>query len=577
MEMRRTLLIVAMAVVGYFLLIAWQKDHGMLAQQQAAATAPASATGEVPAAPAAADAAANKVDVPAATSAANGDIPVAPQKAEPTDVPATATTTGKRIRVQTDVLDVQIDLQGGDLVRVALPQYTESVESKNAFVLLDSSAARTYVAQSGLIGANGPDASAGGRPLYQADAASYALKNGDKTLQVALTLPAQNGVTVRKVYEFTRGDYLVKVRYEIANAGTAPWKGLMFGQLKRDNSKDPSQSSQGIGMSTFLGAAWWTPEERYNKLALSKFADSKDHLKATHTGGWVAMVQHYFVTAWVPDAKATNHFSTRVNTQTGENFAGFTGQEVAVAPGKTGSVGAALYVGPKIQSHLEQISEGLELTVDYGWLWFIAQFLFWLLQKIHAVVGNWGWAIVILTIMVKAAFFQLSATSYKSMAHLRRVTPELQRLKELHANDRQKLSHAMMELYKKEKINPLGGCLPILVQMPVFIALYWTLMESVELRHAGWILWINDLSVMDPWFVLPILMTLSMVAQTALNPAPQDPMQAKVMKLMPWIFGIMFLWFPAGLVLYWVVNNLLSIAQQWYITRQIEATEGKKA
>ena len=571
MEMRRTLLIVAMAVVGYFLLIAWQRDHGPQAQQAALASASApAATAEVPVAPAV------TAEVPAAPAGTPASdvpvVPVAPQSA--IAVPSVPDSNGKRISVKTDVLDVQIDLTGGDLVRVALPGYTETVESTKAFVLLDNTAERTFVAQSGLIGQNGPDAAAGGRPLYQADAASYVLGEGNKTLTVALSLPAKDGVSVRKIYEFTRGDYLVKVRYEIANAGTAPWKGLMFGQLKRDNSKDPSQSTQGFGMSTFLGAAWWSAEKSYNKAALSDLGE--EPLKLSATGGWIAMVQHYFVTAWVPDAKATNHYTTRVNSQTGENFVGFTGQEVAVAPGQSAKVGASIYVGPKIQDNLEQISDGLELTVDYGWLWFIAQFLFWLLQKIHGVVGNWGWAIVILTIMVKAAFFQLSATSYKSMAHLRRVTPELQRIREVHGNDRQKMSQAMMELYKKEKINPLGGCLPILVQMPVFIALYWTLMESVELRHADWILWIKDLSLMDPYFVLPILMTLSMVAQTALNPAPNDPMQAKVMKLMPWVFGIMFLWFPAGLVLYWVVNNLLSIAQQWVITRQIEKGEIKR-
>jgi YidC/Oxa1 family membrane protein insertase len=364
----------------------------------------------------------------------------------------------------------------------------------------------------------------------------------------------------------------------------------MFGQLKRDNSKDPSQSTQGIGMSTFLGAAWWTPEEPYNKLALADFSEEKEHLKATHTGGWVALVQHYFVTAWVPDAKATNHYSTRVNKQTGENFAGFTGQEVSVAPGKTAGVGASLYVGPKIQANLEKISEGLELTVDYGWLWFIAQFLFWLLQKIHAVVGNWGWAIVILTILVKAAFFQLSATSYKSMAHLRRVTPELQRLKELHANDRQKLSHAMMELYKKEKINPLAGCLPILLQIPIFYALYKVLLISVELRHQPAFLWIKDLSAPDPLTplnlfgllpfdppgflhlgVLPIILGVTMWAQFKLNPQPMDEIQQKVFAFMPWIFMFMMAPFAAGLQIYWIVNNLVSILQQWVLLRRYPA------
>lgn len=569
MELRRTFLIVAMAVVGYFLLINWQKDYGHLPAPAAqSAAAPASA-GDVPAATKA------TADVPAAPAApASGDVPPAPQASEPAAV-ATAPAQGGTVSVRTDVLDVQIALTGGDLVRAALPAYTEKVDSQKPFVLLDDSAERTYVAQSGLTGTNGPDAAATGRPHYQAAASAYALKNGEKTLQVVLSLPASNGVSVRKIYEFTRGDYLVKVRYEIANAGTAPWKGNMFGQLKRDNSTDPSSATHGVGMSTFLGAAWWSPEKSYNKLALKKLGEKP--LKLNTNGGWIAMVQHYFVTAWVPDAKAANTYTTRVNTATGENFLVFTGPEVTVAPGQTKSVGAALYMGPKIQKHLAQISDGLELTVDYGWLWFIAQGLFWLLLKIHGVVGNWGWAIILLTVLVKAAFFQLSATSYKSMANLRRVTPEMQRIREQYANDRAKMSQAMMDLYKKEKINPLGGCLPILVQMPVFIALYWTLMESVELRHAGFILWIKDLSVMDPYFILPILMMVSMFVQTALNPAPTDPMQAKVMKVMPLVFGVMFLWFPAGLVLYWVVNNVLSIAQQWVITRQIEKAEAKRA
>lgn len=565
MELRRTLLIVAMAVVGYFMMITWQKDYGAAAQAgTAAVAAPVESPADLPATPA----------KTATAGAAAGDIPVVPQK---TDAPVAADTVASTalINVNTDVLNLQIDPVGGDIVRAALPAYTETIDNKNAFVLLDHSAQRTFIAQSGLIGSNGPDANPVGRPHYQSAASSYTLKDGEKTLQVVLTLPAENGVEIRKVYEFTRGEYLLKMHYEIANKGSTPWNALLFGQLKRDNSKDPSTSSQGFGMSTFLGGAWWTPQKSYNKVPLKNFEEKP--LKETVTGGWAAMVQHYFVTAWVPDAKSVNTYTTRVKKDAGENFIGFTGSDVSVAPGESKTVSASLYVGPKIQKNLEHVSDGLELTVDFGWLWFIAQFLFWLLVKIHAVVGNWGWAIVILTIMVKAAFFQLSATSYKSMAHMRRVTPEIQRLRETYSNDRAKMSQAMMDLYKKEKINPLGGCLPILVQMPVFIALYWTLMESVELRHAPWILWIKDLSVMDPFFVLPLIMGASMFVQQMMNPAPPDPMQARVMKLMPVVFTFMFLWFPAGLTLYWVVNNGLSILQQWVITRQIEKTEGKKA
>jgi YidC/Oxa1 family membrane protein insertase len=560
MELRRTLLIVAMAIVGYFLLINWQREYGATSKVESkqVETSSAANTNDLPVAPPA--------------SSTNGDVPVTPQVSVPAEV---SKTESSLVSVKTDVLDVQIDLVGGDVVRVALPTYTETVDSKNPFVLLDQSAVRTYVAQTGLIGADGPDANPAGRPHYQASALAYSLGAGQDSLQVVLVLPAQGAIEIRKIFEFSRGDYLVKMRYEISNKGSESWTGMVFGQLKRDSSKDPSASNQGFGMSTFLGAAWWTSEKSYNKVSLDDF--SEEPIQLTTNGGWIAMVQHYFVVAWVPDAKSNNTYFTRVKKDTGENFAGFTGPAIIVAPGETKTQSASLYAGPKVQEHLKKISDGLELTVDYGILWFIAQFLFWLLVKIHAVVGNWGWAIVILTVLVKAAFFQLSATSYKSMAHMRRVTPEIQRIREQLANDRAKMSQAMMDLYRKEKINPLGGCLPILVQMPVFIALYWTLMESVELRHAGWILWIRDLSAMDPYFILPLIMGASMFVQMMLNPPPPDPMQARVMKLMPIVFTVMFLWFPAGLVLYWVVNNILSIAQQAVITRQIENAEGKKA
>lgn len=559
MELRRTLLIVAMAVVGYLLLINWQRDYGTVAQPKVAeSNAPAKAP----------------TDVPVATpqSAGSEDVPVVSAPKEVPAQPGSVTAPGNLVSVKTDVLDVKIDLKGGDIVEVALPKYTESVNSNKPFVLLDNTPQSTFIAQSGLIG-QGPDASAAGRPNYQVAASNFTLQQGEKTLQVVLTLPAENGVEIRKVYEFQRGDYLIRLRYEVTNHSNAPWTGMMFGQLKRDSSKDPSAGGSRVGMSTFLGAAWWTPEKSYNKRPLKKL--SEEPLKVSETGGWIALVQHYFVTAWVPDAKSVNTYTTRV--QSGNNFLGFTGPDITVAPGQAKTFSAALYTGPKIQKHLKAISDGLELTVDYGILWFIAQILFWLLVKIHAIVGNWGWAIIILTILVKAAFFQLSATSYRSMANMRRVAPEIQRLRDQHGNDRAKMSQAMMELYKKEKINPLGGCLPILVQMPVFIALYWTLMESIELRHAGWILWIHDLSAMDPYFILPLIMGASMFVQTSLNPAPADPMQARVMKLMPIVFTFMFLWFPAGLVLYWVVNNVLSIAQQTIITRQIEKAGAKRA
>lgn len=562
MELRRTLLIVAMAVIGYMLILNWQKDYGAqpAADAVAEAEAPVAGNSDMPTVPAA---------------AVNADIPVAPTAtANSAETPlAVEGQSNGRVSVKTDVLDIQIDTRGGDIVRIALPKYTESIDSKKAFVFLDHSAARTYVAQSGLIGTDGPDAAASGRPQYQTSAREYVLADGQDALAVTLVLQQENGVEIRKVFEFTRNNYQVKMHYDIINRGTAPWSGLMYAQLKRDSSKDPSASNQGFGMSTFLGGAWWTKDKPYNKLKLEKFAE--EPVKESVTGGWAAMVQHYFVAAWVPDAKSSNVFVTRKSGD--DNIIGYTGAPIVIAPGAQQSINATLYAGPKIQKVLESVSPGLELTVDYGWLWPVSQFLYWLLSTIHGWIGNWGWSIVFLTILVKAAFFQLSATSYKSMAKMRTAMPEMQRIKEQHTGDRAKQSQAMMELYKKEKINPLGGCLPILVQMPVFIALYYCLMESVELRHAPWLGWIHDLAVMDPFFVLPLIMGATMFIQQQLNPAPPDPMQAKVMKIMPVVFTVMFLWFPAGLVLYWVVNNSLSILQQWIITRQIEKASAAKA
>ena len=559
MDIRRTLIIMALAMTSYFLFLTWQQDYGQSSQ-----TATASAN----------------ANVLSATSVS--DMPQAPVSSE---LPATTTPvsvkqaeSGKRVHVRTDVLDLDIDLIGGDIVRLALPAYKTAVNGGEGFTLLHDRNGQ-YLAQSGLVRAGqgaedlqGLDDRASGRPQYTTAASDVRLLDGEQHVDVVLTTVA-DGLTVRKVFTFTRGDYRIKVRHEVENGADRSWSGALFGQIKRDSSPDPSASNHSLGMVTFLGGAWWTPEKSYNKVALGEFA--KTPVNANVEGGWVAMVQHYFVTAWVPEPGQKNTLSTRAGTDGRDSIIGFVGQPFTVAPGQRGHVDATYYAGPKIQDNLKALSPGLELTVDYGWLWPIAQFLFWLLKTIHGFIGNWGWSIVLLTVLVKGAFFHLSATSYRSMANMRRVMPEMQRMKEQYGDDRAKLSQAMMELYKKEKINPLGGCLPILVQMPVFIALYWTLMESVELRHADWILWIKDLSVMDPYFVLPLLMGVTMYVQQSLNPAPQDPMQAKVLKFMPLIFTVFFLWFPAGLVLYWLVNNLLSIAQQWVITRQIEQASAK--
>ncbi|MBM7062684.1 membrane protein insertase YidC [Pseudomonas sp. UL073] len=555
MDIKRSILIVALAIVSYLMVLQWNQDYG-----QAALPAPAapSATAALP------------DTAPGTTS--NDDVPTAQADASTAPVAATPAASDQLIRVRTDVLDLAIDPRGGDIVQLTLPAYPRRQDRPDVpFQLFDNGGERTYLAQSGLIGSNAPD-KASGRALWSSKAASYQLVDGQDQLVVELTL-SEGGVNYVKRYAFKRGQYEFGVGYKIDNQSGQPWSGNLFAQLKRDSSADPS-SSTATGVSTYLGAALWTPSEPYKKVSMKDM--DKQGFKETVQGGWVAWLQHYFVTAWIPAKGEQNTLQTRKDAQ-GNYIVGLTGPTLNVAAGSQAETSATLYAGPKIQKHLKELSPGLELTVDYGILWFIAQPIFWLLQHIHNLLGNWGWSIIALTILIKLAFFPLSAASYKSMARMRAVSPKLQALKERFGDDRQKMSQAMMELYKKEKINPLGGCLPILVQMPVFLSLYWVLLESVEMRQTPWLLWITDLSSKDPFFILPIIMGATMFIQQQLNPTPPDPMQAKVMKLMPIIFTFFFLWFPAGLVLYWVVNNCLSIAQQWYITRQIERAAAQQA
>ncbi|MEC4023966.1 membrane protein insertase YidC [Pseudomonas fulva] len=561
MDIKRTILIVALAIVSYVMVLKWNQDYGQAAlptQNTAASTNNPGLPDGVPAGNAGAGASA---DVPSATAETRtADLaPVADSK--------------DLIRVKTDVLDLAIDPVGGDVVQLNLPLYPRRQDHPDIpFQLFDNGAERVYLAQSGLTGANGPDARSTGRPLYAADQKRYQLADGQDQLVVDLKF-SDNGVNYIKRFSFKRGEYDLNVSYLIDNQSSQAWSGNMFAQLKRDASSDPS-SSTATGTATYLGAALWTPSEPYKKVSMKDI--DKGSLKENVSGGWVAWLQHYFVTAWIPAKSDNNAVQTRKDSQ-GNYIIGYTGPAISVPAGGKAETSAMLYAGPKIQSKLKELSPGLELTVDYGFLWFIAQPIFWLLQHIHSLLGNWGWSIIVLTMLIKGLFFPLSAASYRSMARMRAVSPKLAALKERFGDDRQKMSQAMMELYKKEKINPLGGCLPILVQMPVFLALYWVLLESVEMRQAPWMLWITDLSIKDPFFILPIIMGATMFIQQRLNPTPPDPMQAKVMKMMPIIFTFFFLWFPAGLVLYWVVNNCLSITQQWYITRSIEAANKKAA
>ena len=562
MDLQRSLLIGAIAVLSFMLLTKWVdfKDArtSALTQENTRLTSPDKPVPDLPST----EAAQTEEDLPSMA-----DTTPAATQADPV-----VSNSGRIVQIHTDVLQLAIDLEGGDIIELTLPAYPAQLDAPDVpFVLLEQNATRTYIAQSGLIGTNGIDRD--GRPTYSAPSSIYRMKEGQNELEVDLQWRDDTGVEVTKRFTLRRGDYLVRVDFLVNNGSPNRWQANLFGQLKRDSSPAPSASSSGgMGLNPFLGAATTQPDDHFTKFTFEDMAE--EPFKATLPGGWIAIIQHYFLSAWVPDQAQSHNYSTRV-TSGGFNIAGFTSPPLVLDPGQLGEVGAEFYAGPKDQYRLKEISPYLDLSVDYGWLWWIAQPLFWLLTKIHGLVGNWGVAIILLTVLIKAAFFKLSATSYKSMANMRRVQPKMQDIREQFADDKQKQSQAMMELYRKEKINPMGGCLPILVQMPVFIALYWTLMESVELRQAPFILWIKDLSVMDPYFVLPLLMGASMFFMQMLNPPPPDPMQAKIMKWMPVVFTFFFLWFPAGLVLYWVVNNLLSMAQQYVITKQIEAGAAK--
>ncbi|WP_373095481.1 membrane protein insertase YidC [Zhongshania sp.] len=547
-DIQRYLLIAAIAALSFMLLIEWKNFEGP-------ETIIASAT------------AAKGVASPVTANSSDSDLPILSQD-NSSALPAATTTSSGYLSVNTDVLNIKINLHGGDIVYAGLPAYTTDLESDEPFVILESNEKRDYIAQSGLIGQNATDTSKG-RPQFTATTDVYELSDGNDTINVDLHYQYSDQVKIIKRFHFTRGEYLIKIEYLIDNQSDAPFQASFFGQLKRGNSSDPSVDGEGgmFAMKPFMGVAYADNEDKYSKLAFEKMKDKP--LKTAVDGGWIGIIQHYFLSAWIPNPDSVNELSTIVTKQ-GVNIARVTSAPVTVAPHSQGSVASSFYTGPKDQYRLQEISPGLELTVDYGFLWWIAQPLFWLLTKIHGVLGNWGFAIIGLTMLVKAAFFQLNAKAFTSMANMRKVQPKLVELKERYADDRQKQSQAMMELYKTEKINPLGGCLPMLVQMPVFMALYWVLMESIELRHAPFILWIEDLSAMDPYFILPLIMGVSMFIQQRLNPPPPDPMQAKIMQWMPVVFTFFFLFFPAGLVLYWVVNNTLSIIQQYFITKRIE-------
>ena len=552
MDLTKFALYTSLAVVTYLMLLAWQEDYPPIidtgvVDQQVQSTSNTQQLNDLP------------TQVPSSSPSTN--VPVTAS----TNISSESRVQSDLVHIKTDTLELSIDLRGGDIVNLSLPKYLKQINViDDPFTMLESSPRRDYIAQSGLIGQNGIDSS--GRALYESISRYYELESNQNTLQVDLINSVQTGVNITKRFIFTRDSYLVDIEFLIENDTDTDWQANAFGQIKRDSFEDPS-SVGGLGR-TFLGFVTTTSDDPYIKV---DFDDIDDRSESSETlGGWIGFSQHYFLSAWIPNQDEVNRFTTRKN-QANQYFGEFTSGAFTVPANSTANYRIQFYSGPKDQYALAEISPNLDLTIDYGFLWFLAAPIYWLLTRIDSIIGNYGLSIILLTFVVKALFYKLSETQYKSMAGMRRVMPKMQQIKDRYGDDRMGLQKATMDLYKKEKINPFGGCLPMLVQMPVFIALYWVLMESVELRHAPFVGWLTDLSVRDPFFILPLLMGATMFMQTKLSPAPADPMQAKVMQFMPIMMTVLFLWFPAGLVLYWLTNGLLGILQQWYITSKIEA------
>lgn len=538
MDTQRLILLMVFCLSVFLLVDAWQREHS-----PTPAPPPEHPGKTQQAAP-----------TPSEKLAAAQQAPTMPQ--------AAAAQAGQKISVKTDYLLAEIDTAGGDLRRLELLKQRDTLDKRKNFVLLEFEPEHIYVAQSGLIGHGLPTH----KTPFSAEATSYELKPGAEHLEVRLTAPVVDGIKVTKVYTFHKSSYLIDVSYEISNNSTNPVQPFAYFQFLRDG-KSPAGETELV--PTYTGPAIYTEQEKFEKIEFSSIDKGKVKYPQNADNGWIAMLQHYFVAAWLPKDKTPREFYAK---KLGEDLysVGVILPVTKIEPGKNATVTTPLYAGPQEQDSLDKLAPGLGLAVDYGWLTVIALPLFWVLSWLHKWVQNWGTAIILLTVIIKLLFYPLSATSYRSMAKMRVLAPKLQKIKEQYGNDRQRLHQAMMELYKTEKINPLGGCLPIVVQIPVFIALYWVLLASVELRHAPFALWITDLSAPDPYYVLPVIMGITMIIQSRLSPEPPDPIQARVMKIMPIAFSVFFFFFPAGLVLYWLINNILSIAQQWQITRVIE-------
>jgi len=563
MDNIRFLLVIAFAMVSYMLWEQWQIDYGPKPIVAATEQPIVVDSGE---------------DLPS-----TGNInPIASgQNLEA--VPVLGVHAEQILTIKTDVFLIEIDTKGGTIRNLDLLQYPHEKENtavKKMFSLVgldapekdlspvrlfDSSNEKLFLAQSGLIASSGSAAGPDHHAFYSIEKESYELEVGLDTLSVPLTWTNNQGLVVTKVYTFTRGSYDINVDQKVSNDSAETWTGRQYGQLLRVPYADDKGNTF---IRTYAGGVVYTEEEKYQKVEYDDMEE--ENLSVSTLGGWSAMTQHYFATAWVPPADQENHFYTK-KLKDWRYVIGSYSPAVDVAAHTDVTFNSHLFVGPKVQPMMEKVATGLELTVDYGWLTIIGKPIYWLLNQIHDRIGNWGFSILGVTLCIKLLFFKLSQASYRSMAKMRKIQPRLKALQEKFADDRQRFNTEMMAMYKKEKVNPMGGCLPIMVQIPVFISLYWVLIETVELRQADFALWVQDLSAQDPYFILPILMGITMKIQQSLNPAPIDPLQAKVMKMFPIVFTVFFLFFPAGLVLYWVCNNTLSICQQWYITKQIEA------
>ncbi|MCS2151500.1 membrane protein insertase YidC [Scandinavium goeteborgense] len=536
MDSQRNLLIIALLFVSFMIWQAWEQDKNPQPQQQITQTT-----------------------TTAAGSAADQGVPASGQ--------------GKLITVKTDVLELVINTRGGDVEQALLLTYPKTQNSNEPFKLLDTSSDFIYQAQSGLTGRDGPDNPANGaRPLYNIDKDAFVLADGQNELTIPLTYTDKAGNTFTKTFTLKRGGYAVNVGYNVKNAGEKPLEVSTFGQLKQSINLPPALDTKGGGLSTmhtFRGAAYSTPDEKYEKYKFDKIADN-ENLNISSKGGWVAMLQQYFSTAWVPNNDGSNNFYT-TNLGNGIAAIGYKSQPVLVQPGQAANLASTLWVGPEIQDKMAAVAPHLDLSVDYGWLWFISQPLFKLLKFIHSFLGNWGFSIIVITFIVRGIMYPLTKAQYTSMAKMRMLQPKIAAMRERLGDDKQRQSQEMMALYKAEKVNPLGGCFPLVIQMPIFLALYYMLMGSVELRHAPFALWIHDLSAQDPYYILPILMGVTMFFIQKMSPTTvTDPMQQKIMTFMPVIFTAFFLWFPSGLVLYYIVSNLVTIIQQQLIYRGLE-------